>query len=379
MLAVLVGIGTAGWHLSRPEPVAVVLAGVDVGKVDATVANTRAGTVKACRRSQLAPATGGQVSQLPVREGDRVEAGQILMTIWNEDLRARVQLAKSEASAALARSEESCLRAEVAAREARRLVRLNEQKLVSEEQVDRAVTESRAGQAACRAAVAAAQVSEAQVVVTQAELARTILQAPFAGIIAEVNGELGEFITPSPPGIPTLPAVDLIDDSCLYVSAPIDEVDAAEIRTGMSACVSLDAFPGQLCNTRLRRIAPYVQDWERQARTVDVEVEFTDPDDTAGLLVGYSADVEVVLATRENVLRVPTEAVMEGYRVLVYDPATSRLEERSFKEGLSNWQFTEVVSGLNKGDRIVVTIDREGIEAGTLAVPEGPETQTGTP
>ncbi len=379
LLAVLVGIGAAGWHLSRPEPVAVVLASVDVGKVDATVANTRAGTVKACRRSQLAPATGGQVAQLPVREGDRVEAGQILMTIWNEDLKARVQLAESEASAALARSEESCLRAEVAAREARRLVRLNEQKLVSEEQVDRAVTESRAGQAGCRAAVAAAEVSKAQVAVTQAELARTTLKAPFAGIIAEVNGELGEFITPSPPGILTLPAVDLIDDSCLYVSAPIDEVDAAEIRTGMSACVSLDAFPGQRCNTRLRRIAPYVQDWERQARTVDVEVEFTDAGDTEGLLVGYSADVEVVLATREDVLRVPTEAVMEGYRVLVYDPTTSRLEERSFKEGLSNWQYTEVVSGLSKGDRIVVSIDREGIEAGTLVVPEGSEAPAGAP
>jgi hypothetical protein len=47
-----------------------------------------------------------------------------------------------------------------------------------------------------------------------------------------VTGEVGEFTTPSPPGIPTPPAVDLIDDSCLYVSAPMDEVDAPRLKTG---------------------------------------------------------------------------------------------------------------------------------------------------
>ena len=62
-----------------------------------------------------------------------------------------------------------------------------------------------------------------------------MLTAPFDGVVAEVNAELGEYVTPSPPGIPTPPAVDLIDDRCLYVTAPIDEVDAPEIRTGMPA------------------------------------------------------------------------------------------------------------------------------------------------
>lgn len=343
------------------------MAEVSFGRVDATVANTRAGTVKACRRALLAPATGGQVAELAVREGARVEAGQILMTIWNEDLKARVRLAESEAAAARARSEEACLRAEVAQREARRLERLREQRAVSEEQVDQAVTDAKASQAACRAGAAAVQVSEAQMAVAHAELARTILRAPFPGVIAEVNGELGEFITPSPHGIPTLPAVDLIDDGCLYVSAPIDEVDAAELRTEMPACVSLDAFPGRRCSGRLRRIAPYVQDWERQARTVDVEVEFTDPADTENLLVGYSADVEIILDSREHTLRIPTEAVMEGYRVLVLDEASGRLAERPFEAGVSNWQYTEVLSGLEAGEQVVTSIAREGVKAGAPA------------
>jgi HlyD family secretion protein len=370
VLLFVAGAATGIWYVSRPQPVAVVVVAVDYGRVDATVANTRAGTVKACRRAFLAPATGGQVAELPVREGDRVEANQVLMTIWNEDLQARIRLAESEVSAAEARSEETCLRAEVAEREAQRLVQLRKQRAVSEEEVDRAVTNAKAGRAACRAAAAAAQVSEAQIAVARAELARTVLRAPFPGIIAEVNGELGEFITPSPPGIPTPPAVDLIDDSCLYVSAPIDEVDAAELRQGLPACVSLDAFPGRRCSGQLRRIAPYVQDLERQARTVAVEVEFTNIEDIENLLVGYSADVEVILDSKERTLRVPTEAVMEGYQVLAFDQSTSRLVARSFEAGLSNWEYTEVLSGLTAGDQVVTSIAREDVKAGALARPE---------
>ena len=79
----------------------------------------------------------------------------------------------------------------------------------------------------------------------RALLDQATLRAPFAGIVAQINGEVGEFVTPSPPGIPTPPAVDLIDDSCLYVEAPIDEVDAARVKSGMPVRISLDAFRGQ--------------------------------------------------------------------------------------------------------------------------------------
>ncbi len=358
------------WRVSRPEPVSVVLAAVEHGLVESTVANTRAGTVNACRRSKLAPATGGQVAQLPVREGHRVKAGQVLMVIWNEDLEARVALAASEMTATGARVREACLTADVAEREAQRLQRLRRENLVSEEQVDRATTDAQARQAACEAAHAAVEVSRAQLAAARAAVERTVLRAPFAGVIAEVNAELGEFVTPSPPGIATPPAVDLIDDRCLYVSAPIDEVDAPAIRTGMSACVSLDAFPERICQGQVRRIAPYVFDREKQARTVEIEVEFAHPQDYLGLLPGYSADVEIVLEGRSRVLRIPTEAVLEGSTVLVYREADGRLEERAFKAGLSNWRHTQVVSGLQEGERVVVSVDREGVEADVLAIPE---------
>ncbi len=352
------------------DGISVVLAPVERGRVEASVANTRAGTVMACRRSKIAPAIGGQVAGLSVREGDRVSENQILMVIWNRDLEARLKLAASEELAAKARVQEVCLVADVADREARRQQKLSAQNLVSEEQVDRATTESKAKRAACEAANATVEVSRAQVEAAQAALDQTILRAPFNGVVAEVNAELGEFVTPSPPGIPTLPAVDLIDTSCLYVSAPIDEVDAPQIRIGMPACVTLDAFPKPRCNAKVRRIAPYVLDREKQARTVEIEVELTDSIDREGLLPGYSADVEIVLERRESVLRIPTEAVLEGNQVLVYRSADGVLELRTFKPGISNWRYTEIASGLDQGDRVVVSVGREGVAAGARVTPE---------
>lgn len=369
----LLALGAAliGYY-AQPEPVPVTLWQVEYDTVEATVANTRAGTISACQRAKLAPATPGQVERLPIREGDRVKAGQILLEIWNEDLEANGRLAASEVEAARARAEETCLMSELAQREAQRLLQLQKRGLVSEETVDRAVADARGRAASCRAARTAVQVATDRLDVARAQIARTILRAPFDGVVAEINTELGEYVTPSPPGIPTPPAVDLIDDSCLYVTAPIDEVDAAAIRAGMPARVTLDALPGREFHGKVRRVAPYVVDREKQARTVDVEVEFENPQATEHLLVGYSADVEIVLQTKENALRVPTEAVLQGPRVLVYRPDIKRIEERVIKTGLANWEFTEVESGLEAGELVVLSVQREGVKPGAYAEPERP-------
>lgn len=371
MLALAGALAGALWYLTRPEPIAVRLHTVSTGRVEATVANTRVGTVKACRRAYLAPMVGGQVAVLGVREGARVDTGAVLLEIWNEDLKAQVELAEAEATAARARAREACTSAAGAEREAARLRRLVEDRMVSEEQADVAETQALARRAGCEATIASQRVSDARVQVARANLERTVVRAPFPGTVAEVNAELGGYVTPSPPGIPTLPAIDLLDVSCLYVSAPIDEVDAPAVQVGMPACVSLDAFTGKRCNAVVRRVAPYVLDTEKQARTVEVEVVLHDPADLAGLLPGYSADIEVLLDAHEQVLRIPTEAVLEGDRVLVYEPADGTLVERRFERGLANWSFTEVKSGLSAGARVVVSLGREGVQAAAHVIPEG--------
>jgi HlyD family secretion protein len=92
--------------------------------------------------------------------------------------------------------------------------------------------------------------------------------------------------------------------------------------------------------------------------------------DRDGLLPGYSADVEIVLERRESVLRIPTEAVLEGNQVLVRRPSDGILELRTFDPGISNWRYTEVANGLDEGERVVVSVGREGVAAGARTIPE---------
>jgi len=355
------------WYSTRPKPIEVTVKPATHGDVEQTVANTRAGTVKACRRAKLSPGTGGQISILDIKKGDKVKAGMLLLELWNKDLRAEIALNESEAKATLANARASCLQAEVAGREAKRMEQIQGSGAVSEDAVDKSVTEAQARKADCESANAMASVSSARADVARSQLERTQLVAPFDGIVAEINGELNEYVTPSPPGIATPPAVDLIDNSCFYVAAPIDEVDAPKIEIGQTARVSLDAFGERRFPGTVRRIAAYVLDREKQARTVDVEVEFSNKSDIKQLLAGYSADVEIILDISKGTLRIPTEAVLEDDKVFVFLPDDEMLEERTIETGMSNWDWTEVTSGLKPDELVVTSVDKDGVEDGALA------------
>ena len=364
LIAVLVvaATGTAIWWIGRPKPIAVTVKEIDRGIVESSIANTRAGTVDACQRTKLSTIMGGRIEVLAVKEGDRVTKGQLLMKLWNDDQQAQSALALAQVATARQRVTEACSQATNAEREARRQSALREKGFVSGSREETARTEAQARRASCDASKADVAQFEAKVNATRVEQGRTVLYAPFAGTIANIVGEVGEYSTPSPPGVQTPPAIDLIDDSCLYITAPMDEVDAPKIGAGQPVRISLDALPGKSFPGKVKRIAPYVSAVEKQARTVDIEATFDDPQAPGKLLIGYSADVEVILAVRNDVVRVPTSALLEGGRVLVAR-GDGKLEERTIKAGLANWEYTEVLDGLKAGDRVVTSLERAGVKA----------------
>lgn len=362
-LTVIAALVAVFWWIGRPKPISVVVREIDRGKVEASIANTRAGTIEACQRTKLSTIMGGRIEVLAVKEGDRVKKGQLLMKLWNDDQQAQSTLAMTQVVTARQRVNEACAQATNAEREAERQSTLREKGFVSGSKEESARTEAQARRAGCEASKADVAQFQARVNATRVEQGRTSLYAPFDGTIAKIVGEVGEYSTPSPPGVPTPPAIDLIDDSCLYVKAPMDEVDAPKIQVGQPVRISLDALPKQSFPGKVKRVAPYVSAVEKQARTVDIEATFDQPEAPGKLLVGYSADVEVILAVRDDVVRVPTSALLEGGRVLVTG-ADGKLEERKIKIGLANWEFTEVTEGLKAGDRVVTSLERVGVKAG---------------
>jgi HlyD family secretion protein len=370
LLPVLALAAAALWWLGRPKPVPVLTAAVARGKVESTVANTRAGTVEACQRTKLSTIAGGRIEVLAVKEGDKVKKGQLLMRLWNEDQQAEQAFARAQLETSRKRVAEACTLADLAQREFRRQEQLFQQGFISDAALDTLRSQADARVAACATARSDVAQAQARIGVVGTASQRTLLVAPFDGTVAKIVGEVGEYSTPSPPGVAMPPAIDLIDESCLYVAAPMDEVDAPKIAVGQPVRITLDALPGRSFAGKVRRIAPYVTAVEKQARTVEVEVNFDDPQSAGRLLVGYSADVEVILDVRQDVLRVPSSALLQGGRVLLLQDG--QLVEQPVKTGLANWEHTEIVQGLQGGERIVTSLDRAGVKAGAAAVEEAP-------
>ncbi|MCK6433772.1 MAG: efflux RND transporter periplasmic adaptor subunit [Aquabacterium sp.] len=370
LLAIVALIAAALWWASRPKPIPVLLSEVGRGTVETTIANTRGGTIEACQRTRLSTIFGGRIEMLAVKEGDRVRKGQVLMRLWQDDQRAEHAAAAAQAETARRRSAEACTVAETARREAQRQQQLHEQGFVSEARLDAARSEAQARELGCRTARADVTQAQARVAVVATARERSVLVAPFDGTVAKVVGEVGEYSTPSPPGVPTPPAIDLLDDSCVYVKAPMDEIDAPRLRVGLPVRITIDAQPGRSFAGQVRRIAPVVSAVERQARTVEIEVTFDDPKAPGHLLVGSSTDVEVILGTRTDVLRVPTAALLQGGKSVLVRAADGLLQQRSIQTGLANWEHTEVLQGLQAGEQIVVSLDRAGVQAGALTVPD---------
>ena len=345
-----------------PERVPVEVAVVERGTVEQTVTNSRAGTVKARRRAKLSPQEGGRVIALPKRKGDRVRAGDVLLELDPNVALARLDLAKREREAAAADGRKACFAAERATRELERNRRLAKQGIVSTDLLDQMESAGRTATATCEAAHAAEKRAEASIEVAARQLEYMTLRAPFDGVIAELQIEVGEWSTPSPPVIQVPSVIDVIDTSSIYVSAPMDEVDSARLKPDQPTRVAIDAFPNQRFPGHVVRVGAYVLDVEEQNRTVEVDVELDDAAFAATLLPGTSADVEVILDVHAGVLRIPSAALLSGDEVLRVDG--DRLVEQQVQVGLRNWDVTELAAGLAEGDRVVVSLDRADVKAG---------------
>jgi HlyD family secretion protein len=348
----------------RTEAIPVTVFRVARGTVEETVTNSKAGTVKTRRRAMLSPEIGGRVAQVHVREGDRVTEGQLLLQLADADYRARITLSERTLETAHAGRREACLTAEQAKREHLRYQRLADEQIVSSEQLDRQESNRDVTAAGCEAAGALVREAESSLELAHVEQAKTVLHAPFDGIVSEIEAEVGEWISPSLPALPVPSVLELIQDTATYISAPLDEVDLAKILEGQAVRTTLDAYRGRVFSGKVVRVAPYVQDIEEHSRTFEIEVELEDQDFATTLRPGTSADVEVILEAKHDVLRVPSYALIEGGRVFVVNDGA--IVVRAVETGIKNWDFTEITEGLEAGEQVVVSVDRIEVKEGAV-------------
>lgn len=349
----------------RPDPIPVSVFRVDRGRVEDTVVNSRAGTVQSRHRAELSPGIPGLVVATPAKKGQAVSAGEVLVRLDDAEARAQRDLAARSLDAARAAEKEACLSADQAARDEKRAQGLAALDLIATQTLEEAQTRAEATAAACRAAQERTKQAAAALAAAQATLDKTAITAPFAGIVLDITTEVGEWISPSPTGMALPPVVDLIDLRELYVSAPVDEADVARVHAGLPVRITHDAFRDRAFAGHLTYVSSYVETRQEQNRTLTIEAVYDEKELPGNLVPGLSADVEIILDDRDDVLRIPSYALLEGDRVLVL--RDGRLEEAKVTTGLRNWEFTEITNGISEGDAIVISLDRPEVKAGARA------------
>ncbi|HWP37639.1 MAG TPA: efflux RND transporter periplasmic adaptor subunit [Gemmatimonadales bacterium] len=377
VLAVLVGAVVVGTAARGDRGVEVRLEAVSRRSLVATV--TASGRITPKSAVDISADITGRIVSLPVKEGDRVRKGDLLVRIDPSQYEAAV----ARAQAFLSSAEASALQARANRDQAKRALdraqalRRTDPNLVSDEQLEQAQTAFEVAEAL--AVSAEHQVEQARAGLREArdQLAKTVLRSPLDGQVTRVAVEEGEVAVPGTFSRETGLLVTVSDLSVILVKVQVDETDVVRLHLGDSAEVTIDAFPDTTFSGRVTKIsqsAILAASAAAQAtgdRAVDYDVEITLDNPPPDIRPDLSATAKVITATRDSVLSIPIIALTvrehtpistenmpqdttkkdetEG----VFVVAGGKAQFRPVKVGIAGEEYFEVLDGLNLGDTIV--------------------------
>jgi len=315
--------------------------------------------VRAEKYALVKGGTAGEVRKICVQKGAGVREGTVILELDNEEPRARRGLAEASLKTGVATANQARIRGAVVERDLARARELLDSGLMSQASFEKAQAESHVTAEAVSAQDATLSQLAAQVRIARSLYDATLFRAPFGGIVADIFVGQGESVMPG------MAVYEIFDRNTLEVSARFDEVDAARLRLGMEARIAADAIPDKLFPAKVVWISPVVNTDIKAGRGVEVRFSLEDRD--AQVRLGMSVDVEVVAEVRRDVRFLPTAVILgeEGNR-FVYVVRERRIEKQPIAPGLSNWDRTEILSGLSDGDRVVSNVGVAGLKAGIL-------------
>jgi len=312
--AVVVGAGVAGYALLVPYLKGQVMkAEVEVTEIasvspaQATIELTSTGYVVAQSVSKAAPKVPGKVLKAYVKEGSKVNAGDILFEIDPSDQRASIATAASQTAAARARAQTA--RAQLA--EAR--VQLDRAEALAKEGISPRGTadDLKARVASLDEAVKAADAESKAAGTMVSALGVTLdgftVRAPIGGTIVNKPPEVGEFVGPQPAGIAAdMGGVEIADFSSMMVETDVPEQRLSQVKIGGPAEIVLDAYPAKRYRGKAIEITPRVN---RTKATVTVKVAFVD--ERENVLPDMAARVSFLTAELDKeALKAPPKTIV---------------------------------------------------------------------
>jgi len=259
----------------------------------------------------------GRVTALYVKEGDPVEAGQVLLRIDPTQYEAAVARAEASVSQALAqeaRARASMIQAQQELERTEEMLR-RDSLLVSPREYEQASTQAEVEKALYEASEHGVDVSRAALREAQDRLAKSVIRAPMDGVVTRLNIEEGETAivgTMNNPGSLLLTVSDL---SVMEAVVRVDETDVPEIQLGDSTTLTIDAFRRRQFTGRVTEIShssivdPNTRGLSQQSQAVDFEVVITLDSPPPGIRPDLSATAEIITATRPEALAIPIIAL----------------------------------------------------------------------
>jgi HlyD family secretion protein len=363
-IGVILAVVACGLYLAwrtKKKPIAVETIKVERGAVVDEISSSSAGEVMATRTVMVRAELMGQVLTVRHKRGERVKRGDIVVALDAADLSARLDQAEATLDTQRAQLGQSEVHAAAQANSAGRAQRLAEHGAETVQAADDAAAGAREAKAAAKAAHAQLDQGQAALRVARVARSHTSLAAPFDGFLADVFVNSGDAIQTG------TNIFEVVDDSELHVEANIDEADIGRVKVGQPAALRLDALPDHPVAGLVSKLDPTVRKDEKGARTLRIEVSVTNLAKAveAGIRPGMSANVDVQVAEKLNVLSLPTNVIIgRGTKRSVYVIANGKARVRSVQTGLSSWARTEIISGLNEGDVVVGTINVQGLADG---------------
>jgi HlyD family secretion protein len=408
-LAVTASGSLGGWYALTRSAVPIGPAIAVVTRRDLSAMVTATGTIKAMVGAEVRVGARipGRVKQLAVQVGDRVRTGQVIARLEQDDLRAAVEKARADLAAAEAKlatvkngaRTQEIQTTEAALRQAEATQLLTQVNLdryrqlyqdggVALQQVDTAARDYDVAVAQVRTAreqvslirekytpedlqVAVAEVAQAKAAlrIAEANLGYATITAPMGGVVASVSTQQGETVTSGSAAAQAPTFVTIIDLNRLQVDAYVDETDIGKVHVGQEAAFGVDAFPDKEFSGKVTAIYPKAL-IQQNVVTYDVVITI---DNREGLLrPDMTTNTTITVAKREKVLTIPNQAARreDGDRVVFLQDG-DRLVRRPVKTGWKDKTYTEVLSGLKEGERVVVGEIENGKVPAKQSMPPG--------
>ncbi len=358
LIIAIVVLGVAGMIImgavsKRDSGQAVFMANVETGPFRDTI--NASGLLIPRKKVSIMSDVMGKIVELPVKEGDIVKKGQILVRIDDRDLKSEVQRQEAGVRMAQIQVKNQEVSVDTASREFKRKKRLFENKLISLEAFEQARSSLQGAELLLNQYKESVVQARAILQKSKELLSKTVILSPMAGKITSLNKELGEQVIQGTVNIPGSVIMEVSDMSAIDLEVEVNEIEASRIRTGMLATLKLDALANRKFKGKVFEIGQSA--YRPQGRDVSVfKIKIALLELDPAMKPGMNGEAEITVQEKKKALFIPIQAVRTGddNKKFCFVLKDGKAEKKTVETGLSNDANTEITSGLT-GDETVLT------------------------